>query len=146
MAKLLRIIVPLALVTAIALPVSSHELSKAELKQIKKVMKTWSKALGVKCKFCHNVKDYKEYTPHKRTAHAMKAVFLAQLTHPKGETVHCSHCHAKDKHADKKAMVELFGAEPLRKLAGAFVAEADKAQEAKAKEELKEVAEFLSGL
>lgn len=40
-------------------------------KEVKKLMKTWAKALGVKCEHCHNMDDMAEDGPKKEKARQM---------------------------------------------------------------------------
>ena len=60
-------------------PAQAKERTKAELKALKKVMKGWSKALGVKCKLCHNPKDFKEWTAQREVGMAMSELFVDVL-------------------------------------------------------------------
>jgi len=133
-------------VTLAPRPAPAHELSKAELKEIKKVMKTWAKALGVKCGFCHNIRNFKEWTAHREVAHAMKSVFLGKLKHPEaGKPMVCGTCHLGDLKPDPAALSKI-GHSKLKALAPAFKAAAGKAKHAKAQAELKEIAEHLEAL
>ena len=52
-------------------------------KEVMKYMKkTVSKSLGVKCKFCHNIKDYTDDSnPHKLVAREMMRMVISMNTH-----------------------------------------------------------------
>ena len=49
---------------------------------MKYMKKTVSKSLGVKCKFCHNIKDYADDSnPHKLVAREMMRMVISMNTH-----------------------------------------------------------------
>jgi hypothetical protein len=49
---------------------------------MKYMKKTVSKSLGVKCKFCHNIKDYTDDSnPHKLVAREMMRMVISMNTH-----------------------------------------------------------------
>jgi hypothetical protein len=56
------------------------------------VMKSFTKALGVKCKDCH-ADDYTTDTPEKRVAQKMWDEFVRKLTLPDGKPLYCDSCH-----------------------------------------------------
>ena len=82
--------------------------SKKEM--MKYMKKTVSKSLGVKCKYCHNLKDYADdRNPHKLVAREMMRMVEAMNTHldsafaiglkaekkqmPESQKVECWMCH-----------------------------------------------------
>jgi hypothetical protein len=83
------------------------QLEKMEPDKLRKVMKTFTKALGVKCTGCH-ASDYKAVTPMKKIAQHMWDDFTRNLAMENGTPMYCDSCHqgrAKilDRH-DKKAL------------------------------------------
>ena len=83
-------------------------LTKLEPDKLRKVMKTFTKALGVKCNDCHNESDYQAMTPMKKITLHMWDDFTRSLAQEDGSPVYCDSCHqgrAKflDRH-DKKAL------------------------------------------
>lgn len=79
------------------LQVLAKDMSKSD---IKKLMKTWTKALGVKCKHCHKTSDMSQDTPMKEKARAMvrmaKTVNGKYLSKAKNK-VDCATCHRGQK-------------------------------------------------
>ena len=143
-------------------PGSAHatERTKEELKALKKVMKQWSKALGVKCKHCHNTKDFKEWTPQREVALAMSELFTKKLKPPAGggapggavgagasagAGVTCSDCHEKSLKPDP-AKIKRFKAADLKALAPAFKARSASVKTEEAKKVLDAVADYLGKL
>lgn len=121
------------------------ERTKEELKALKKVMKQWSKALGVKCKNCHNTKDFKEWTAQREIGMAMSEVFTKKLKSPTGEPIECSSCHTKSVKPDE-AKLKAFPAKDLKALAADFEAKSAGAKTDEAKKKLAEVAAYLNTL
>ncbi len=68
-------------------------LEKLEPEKLRKVMKTFTKALGVQCSGCHNAEDFKAPTPHKKIAARMWNDFARGLTMADGSPVYCDSCH-----------------------------------------------------
>ncbi len=125
-------------------PAQAAERTKEELKALKKVMKKWSKALGVKCKHCHNTKDFKEWSAHREIGLAMNKLFTAKLKPlPGTEAVTCSDCHDKSLEVDEAKMAA-FPAANLKALAADFTAAAEVCKEEEAKEALAKVAAYLA--
>ena len=127
-------------------PAAAAERTKEELKALKKVMKRWSKALGVKCKHCHNTKDFKEWTSQREVGLAMSDLFTKKLKAPAGiEAIECGTCHTKSLKPDE-AKLKAFPAADLKALSADFKARSDAAKSEEAKKELAEVAEYLGKL
>ena len=127
-------------------PAQAKERTKAELKALKKVMKGWSKSLGVKCKLCHNPKDFKEWTAQREVGMAMSELFVDVLKpatdKPGGE---CAACHTKSLKPDDAKMAA-FGKDKLKALAPRFKERAGKVKAPEAKDKLLSVAKYLEGL
>jgi hypothetical protein len=60
--------------------------------QVISVMRSWSKALGVECNYCH-VRPFEADTPRKSIARLMQREFVANLQHKDGNPVSCQDCH-----------------------------------------------------
>lgn len=65
------------------------ELSHAQLLQ---VMREWSTALGVDCRFCHQ-DSFEAETPRKQIARLMQRDYVARLRQPDGSAIQCQNCH-----------------------------------------------------
>jgi hypothetical protein len=70
-------------------------------KEVKKVMKGWTQALGVECGFCHVAGDFAKDTEHKEEARAMlrmtnelNKTYMAKY----GLTIGCDMCHRGHEH------------------------------------------------
>ncbi len=125
---------------------AAAERTKEELKALKKVMKKWSKALGVKCKHCHNTKDFSEWTARREVGMAMQELFGKKLKPLEGTTaVTCGDCHSKSLKTDE-AGLKRFGLPKVKALASDFKARGAAAKTDGAKETLAEVAKYLEGL
>ena len=59
-----------------------------------KVMKTFTRALGVQCNFCHDTSNYEASTPNKRIAARMWSDFVRGLALRDGSVLYCDSCHA----------------------------------------------------
>ena len=75
---------------------------------LRKVMRTFTKALGAKCTDCHNESDYAAPTPMKKVAAGMWDHFVREMAMSDGTPVYCDSCHQGrmkilDRH-DKKAL------------------------------------------
>jgi hypothetical protein len=83
-------------------------LDKIEPQKLRKVMKTFTKALGVQCSACHDADDFKAATPKKAVATRMWNDFSRGLTFADGSPLYCDSCHQGRMesldHADKKAL------------------------------------------
>jgi len=60
--------------------------------QLNTVMEGFSKALGVKCDYCHS-KDFSENTPKKEITRYMMTAYASNLVKQDGTAVTCNHCH-----------------------------------------------------
>jgi hypothetical protein len=73
-------------------------------KEVKKVMKGWSKALGEKCDYCHEMDDFSKDTKNKRKAREMfrmvRDINKSHLGKYKGK-VSCATCHRGEKKPTK---------------------------------------------
>jgi len=83
-------------------------LDKLEPDKLRKVMRTFSKALGAKCTDCHQDADYAAPTPMKAVAAHMWEEFSRKLAMSDGAPLYCDSCHQGrmkflDRH-DKKAL------------------------------------------
>jgi hypothetical protein len=57
------------------------------------VMDTFTRALGVKCSFCHDERNWAAPTARKANAAFMWDVFVGQLELTDGDAVYCDSCH-----------------------------------------------------
>jgi len=104
-----------------ALPV----LSKLPPQQLRRVMKTFTKSLGVPCAGCHDTNDFRAATPQKTIATHMWNDFTRGLAFEDGRPLYCDSCHDGRKalldRRDKKAlghqMEEAF-VKPLKRTDG----------------------------
>lgn len=96
-------------------------LEKLEPEKLRKVMKTFTKALGVSCEACHNADDFKAATPKKKIATHMWNDLVRGLKMTDGSPVYCDSCHQGHlemlDHKDKKALSGWMQAEYVDKLA-----------------------------
>ena len=58
-----------------------------------KLMRSYGKALGVKCTHCHVGKKFKEDTPHKQVALVCRDRFEKPLVTSGGKPISCATCH-----------------------------------------------------
>jgi hypothetical protein len=80
--------------TAIGLdPHALPKLDSLEPAKLKKVMKTFTKALGVQCTGCHDPSDFSLSTPNKRIAARMWSDFVEGLAFKDGSVLYCDSCH-----------------------------------------------------
>jgi hypothetical protein len=61
--------------------------------QVDAVMKTFTKALGVKCKDCHQTPDFAKETTNKRIARKMWDQLVRGMTMADGSPLYCDSCH-----------------------------------------------------
>lgn len=93
--------------TAIGLdPKALPALGKMPPEQLRKVMKTFTKALGTTCNGCHDPNDYRASTPDKRVAERMWDLYVRGLAMEDGSLLYCDSCHGGrgrflDRHDDK---------------------------------------------
>jgi hypothetical protein len=82
-------------------------LNKLEPAKLRKVMNTFTKALGVQCTKCH-ADDFKAPTPNKKIAAKMWNDFVVGMQMEDGSQLYCDSCHqGKDRyldHKDKRAL------------------------------------------
>jgi hypothetical protein len=84
------------------LEVLPKSLTKAE---VKKIMKQWTRALGVECEFCHDMDDMAKDSAHKKVARKMvRMVSDLNDKQLKGfkEKVSCMTCHRGKKEPAEK--------------------------------------------
>jgi hypothetical protein len=95
-------------------------IEKLEPEKLRKVMKTFTKSLGVQCNACHNADDFKASTPNKKVASRMWNEFARGLAMADGSAVYCDSCHQGRMHtldkSDKKALSGWMQAEMVDKL------------------------------
>jgi hypothetical protein len=101
-------------------PLHPQPLSKLSPDVIRKLMPTFTKALGVKCDACHDVNNFKAWTPKKRVAAGMWEHFVVGLQLEGGGPLYCDSCHGGkleflDTH-DKKALSGWMDANYVAKL------------------------------
>jgi hypothetical protein len=68
-------------------------LDKLPPETLRKVMKTFSKALGARCSDCHIGGDFAAPTPRKAVATGMWNHFVRELSAKDGSPVYCDSCH-----------------------------------------------------
>jgi hypothetical protein len=68
-------------------------LNKIPPDKIRKVMNTFTKALGTQCTGCHDGDDFKKATPNKKVAARMWNEFVRGYTMDGGGAVYCDSCH-----------------------------------------------------
>jgi nitrate/TMAO reductase-like tetraheme cytochrome c subunit len=61
--------------------------------KVMEVMTAFTKALGVKCDYCHNMSDFDKDTPRKQVARFMMTEFSSKLAKSDGSGVGCNDCH-----------------------------------------------------
>lgn len=84
----------LADLTALGLdPKNLPPLGKLSEGDLRKVMKSFSKSLGVPCTKCHDQNDFHAPTKHKKIASMMWDVYVRGLTMADGSPVYCDTCH-----------------------------------------------------
>jgi hypothetical protein len=74
-------------------PKALPPLSKMEPEKLRKVMKTFTKALGTSCSGCHDPNDFRAWTPHKKVALGMWNEFVRGLAMTDGSLLYCDSCH-----------------------------------------------------
>jgi hypothetical protein len=68
-------------------------LAKMDPKVLRKLMKTFTRALGAKCGDCHNEQDFAAPTENKKIADGMWDHFVRDMTAGDGGPVYCDSCH-----------------------------------------------------
>jgi len=74
-------------------PKALPPLDKMDPAMLRKVMKPFTKALGVQCSHCHDTKSFKAPTPNKKIAARMWNDFVRGLAMSDGNAVFCDSCH-----------------------------------------------------
>jgi hypothetical protein len=101
-------------------PLHPPPLSKLSPDVIRKLMPTFAKSLGVKCDACHDVNNFKAWTPDKRVAAQMWQHFVVGLTLEDGSPLYCDSCHGGKSEFldrnDKKALSAWMDANYVSKL------------------------------
>jgi hypothetical protein len=97
-------------------------LAKMDPKVLRKLMKTFTTALGAKCGDCHNEADYAAPTPMKKIADGMWNHFVRDQTASDGGPVYCDSCHQGRMkmldRTDKKALSKWMETNYVGKLQG----------------------------
>ncbi len=95
-------------------------IEKLEPEKLRKVMKTFTKALGVQCSACHNADDFKAATPKKKIAAHMWNDLSRGLAMADGSPLYCDSCHQGRMetldHKDKKVLSAWMQAELVDKV------------------------------
>src|SRR5262249_40612230 len=78
-------------------PKALPPLNKLSPDQLRKVMKTFTKSLGVQCNGCHDTKDFRAPTPNKKIATHMCNDFTRALMITHGHPFYCETCHGRQK-------------------------------------------------
>jgi hypothetical protein len=89
-------------------PKNLPPLHKLEPDKLRKVMRTFTKALGARCADCHVESDFAAATPMKKIAAGHWDEFVRKLTTDSGAPVYCDSCHQARlkllERGDKKAL------------------------------------------
>jgi hypothetical protein len=96
-------------------------LAKMEPEKLRKVMKTFTKALGVQCNACHDPNDFRAWTPKKKIASHMWNDWVRALAmEEKTAVLYCDSCHQGSMdfldRGDKKALSAWMDANFVSKL------------------------------
>ena len=95
-------------------------LSKIEPDKLRKVMRTFTKSLGMKCGDCHNESDFAAPTPMKKIATHMWDDYVRGLAMNNGAPIYCDTCHQGRRklldRSDKKALSKWMDANFVAKL------------------------------
>ncbi len=78
-------------------PKALPPLAKLEPSTLRKVMKTFTRSLGVQCNGCHDTKDFKASTAQKKIATYMWNDFARVLEFEDGKPLYCDSCHGGHK-------------------------------------------------
>ena len=91
-------------------PKALPPLGKLEASTLRKVMRTFTRSLGVPCAACHDVKDFRAPTPKKTIATHMWNDFARGLAMRDGSPLYCDSCHGgKATFLDRSDRKELAG-------------------------------------
>lgn len=74
-------------------PKNLPPLAKLSEGDLRKVMKSFSKSLGVPCTKCHDANDFHAPTKNKKIASMMWDLYVRGLTMADGSPVYCDTCH-----------------------------------------------------
>lgn len=74
-------------------PAALPPLGRLAPKQLRDVMSTFTKSLGVTCKHCHDGTDFRAPTENKRIATHMWNDFVRGLVQADGAPLYCDSCH-----------------------------------------------------
>lgn len=72
---------------------------KLDRKQLGKVMRTFTRSLGIACVGCHDVNDFARASARKRVAKKMWNEIVRQVAMADGQPVYCDSCHQGSVHA-----------------------------------------------
>ena len=101
-------------------PKNLPTLAKMDPDKLRKVMRTFTKSLGVKCGDCHNESDFSAPTPAKKIAAHMWDDYVRALAMNGGAPIYCDTCHqGRPKflnRTDKKALSKWMNANFVDKL------------------------------
>lgn len=91
-------------------PAALPPLGKLPPDKLRKVMKTFTKALGTTCNGCHDGNDFHKPTPHKKVASKMWDLYVRGLRMADGTPLYCDSCHGgKQEFLDRKDHKALAG-------------------------------------
>ena len=78
-------------------PAALPPLNKLSPDQLRKVMKTFTRSLGVTCNGCHDTRDFRAPTRNKKIATHMWNDFTRVLATTDNKAVYCDSCHGGQK-------------------------------------------------
>lgn len=90
-------------------------LNKIPPDKIRKVMSTFTKALGTQCTGCHDGDDFKKATPNKKVAARMWNEFVRGYAMEGGGAVYCDSCHGSQGNGKMTFLVRDPGLKELSK-------------------------------
>lgn len=90
-------------------------LNKIPPDKIRKLMGTFTKALGTQCTGCHDGDDFKKATPNKKVAARMWNEFVRGFTMEGGGEVYCDSCHGGQGNGSMTFLVRDPGLKDLSK-------------------------------
>jgi hypothetical protein len=74
-------------------PLHPPPLRKLSPDVVRKLMPTFTKALGVKCSACHDINNFRASTPNRKVAAQMWQHFVVELAFTDGAPLYCDSCH-----------------------------------------------------
>jgi hypothetical protein len=74
-------------------PANLPPFEQLDRRQLGKVMRTFTRSLGIACVGCHDVNDFSRTSARKRAAKSMWNEFVRKLAMADGKPVYCDSCH-----------------------------------------------------